>query len=303
MNLPRVGFIFRRAGSYPHPDVGVEMGLRPHDGRPWEPKYQCIRQHRLHPEEPIVSQDRTARRRTPESGPTRAIAALSLISAPVVMAVSEVIRFRVEQGTYSGTTEHLAAIAASPGLWNVMTVLDMIAVVLFVPAVLGLVRLTRDKAPVLSHLGGGLALVGCLGLAAHNAFAFVVDAALAQVAAREQMVEVTAELDQQPTFLVLLLMILVGFVLGLAMLGAALYRSRTAPRYAAAAIVVGILVFGNAGESLWLTLVASGLLVVGMGSAGLHLLRLPESQRAGDNAVPREVVDARVEGDRDEVRS
>lgn len=221
------------------------------------------------------------------SSPGRTIAALSLIAAPVVMAASEMLRFRVEGGTYTGTEEHLARVAANAGLWDIMTVLNMVAVILFVPAILGLVHLVRDGAPVLAHIGGGLALVGTLGAAGHNVFAFVFDGAMAQVAAREHMVELSAELEERTTFLVVLLMFVVGFVLGLLLLGVGLYRSHTAPRFAGAAIVLGMLVFANAGTSLSMTLVSSALLTVGMGAAGLRLF--------SGGTASREVTDATVE--------
>lgn len=244
-----------------------------------------------------------SRDRTSTSSPGRTVAALSLIAAPVVMTAGEILRFRVEGGAGTGTEAHLANVAANAELWDVMTVLDMVAVILFVPAILGLVHLIRDRAPFLAHIGGGLALIGTLGAAGHNVFAHVLDGAMAQVAAPEQMVELAAVLEERTTFLVVLLMFVVGFVLGLLLLGVGLYRSRTAPRFAGAAIVLGMLVFGNAGSSLSMTLVSSALLAVGMGAAGVRLLRLPESHRFSDSAASREVTDAADERGVGAVRS
>lgn len=228
------------------------------------------------------------------TSPGRIIAGASLIAAPLLLGVGELLRFRIEAGSFTGEEEHLANVAAHAGLWQTMTVLNMAAVILFVPAVLGLIRLTRRGAPVLSYVGGGLALVGTLGAAGHNVFAHVLDGAMAQLdGARSEMVQLAAELELSPSFLVVLLMFLIGFVLGLILLGVGLYRSRTTPRWAALAILLGTLVFGNAGTSLPLTLVAFVLLTVGMATTGYRVLTMTDARwdrlsrhAAATDAVP-----------------
>ena len=93
----------------------------------------------------------------------RTLAGLCLIAAPLAFGGSDVIRLSIEGGVEEGVGQ-LAAIAASPGLWQVAAILNMIGVILFVPAVLGLMHLLRGRSTVLGHLGGGLALIGVPGL-------------------------------------------------------------------------------------------------------------------------------------------
>jgi hypothetical protein len=97
----------------------------------------------------------------------RTLAGLAMISAPIAFDGADGIRLHIEGGAQEGAGQ-LAAIAANSGLWQVAAVLEMLGIVLFVPAVLGLMHLLRGRSTVLSHLGGGLALIGFLGWAAHN---------------------------------------------------------------------------------------------------------------------------------------
>jgi hypothetical protein len=67
----------------------------------------------------------------------RTTAGLCLIAAPLVFGMGEVIRLSIE-GDSAGLNERLENVAANPGLWQTMTILNMISVILFVPAGLGI---------------------------------------------------------------------------------------------------------------------------------------------------------------------
>lgn len=225
----------------------------------------------------------------------RTLGGISLIAAPVLLGTGEVLRLTIADGANTGTAAHLEAVAGRSTGWQLMTVLDMAAVVLFVPAVLVLVHLTRRRAPVLAHLGGGLALVGLLGAAGHNVFAHVLDGAMARVEGDPSgVLAVVGPMEELPSFLVVLAMYLVGFIIGLVLLAAALHRSRSAPSWAAAGIVAGMLVYSNAGTSLPLTLVATGLLVVGLGAVAARVLSMEDNEWALRGARTRAVEFART---------
>ena len=205
----------------------------------------------------------------------RSLVGLGLVAAPVLLLVGEVVRHAIEDGATSGSEQHLANVAASADLWQLMTAVNMISVILFVPVVLGLMHLLQRTRPILAHIGGGLALVGLLGAAGHNVFAFVLDGAMSQVeGGTEQMVELVVQLEQLPSFGLVLAMFIAGFVLGLSLLGIGVYRARVVPRWSGAAITLGMLVSANAGASLPLTLVADGLLIAGMSAIGFRVLAM-----------------------------
>ena len=205
----------------------------------------------------------------------RSLTGLSLVAAPVLFLAGEVVRLTIEDGATSGSEQHLAHVAANADLWHLMTAVNMISIILFVPVVLGLMHLLRRTQPILAHIGGGLALVGLLGAAGHNVFALVLDGAMSQVdGGTAQMVELAVQLEQLPSFGLVLAMFIAGFVLGLLLLGIGVYRARVVPRWSGAAIALGMLVSANAGASLPLTLVADGLLLAGMATIGIRVLAM-----------------------------
>ncbi|WP_153394152.1 hypothetical protein [Ornithinicoccus halotolerans] len=210
----------------------------------------------------------------------RTVAGLSLIIAPVALAVGEIVRLGVFGGA-SGERELLAAVAADPGLWQLQTVINMVSVILFVPAVWGMIHLARGRSPVVAHVGGTLAMVGVLGAAGHNVFGNVLTGGMVAVENGVPAMETLGvEMEQTPGFLLVLLMFIVGFVLGFIVLAVALYRSRTVGRLPAAAIIAAMLVFFTAGESLPLTMVSSALFILGMGSVARRTLSMSDAEWA-----------------------
>ncbi|HSH81142.1 MAG TPA: hypothetical protein VLA19_21620, partial [Herpetosiphonaceae bacterium] len=145
--------------------------------------------------------------------------------------------------------------------------------VLFVPALVGLLRLVRDRGTVLGHLGVGLALIGAIGHAIWAGFEIV----LVWMANSEiDRTQLSTVVDGGPppgiAFTVILLMFMAGFFLGLIFLAAALWRSGAVPRWAAALIAVGplfeFLPLDN--EAVMMSGVA--LFVIGFAVIGLKLM-------------------------------
>jgi hypothetical protein len=87
----------------------------------------------------------------------RTLTGLSLIAAPLVLLVVWVALPDLPDDP----TAMFAAIAANRKC--TMALLLILSSVLFLPAVIGLIHLLRDRGVVLGHLGGGLALLGALG--------------------------------------------------------------------------------------------------------------------------------------------
>lgn len=96
----------------------------------------------------------------------RTLAGLALIAAPLAMMVSEVIYKRSFSQESDG--QFFAAVAEKSGTWTFARLLGLLAAVLFVPAVVGMVHLTRERGVVLGHVGGALAIVGAMGYACHQ---------------------------------------------------------------------------------------------------------------------------------------
>lgn len=218
----------------------------------------------------------------------RTLAGLCLITAPLALGASDLIRISIE-GDAQGTRDQFDHIAASPGAWQVATVLNMFGIVLFVPAVLGLLHLLHHRGAVLGHIGGGLLLIGLLGLAAHNAGYYgTLGAVSAPGIDQEQMIRFWQAAETVPGNLVSLLMFLIGYVLGMVLLGVGLFWARVVPRWTAALIVLYVVGFLFAEESLLIALISWTLLFIGLGTIGFMLLRQSDADWAKHAGLGKE---------------
>jgi hypothetical protein len=194
--------------------------------------------------------------------------------APVpmtVMGVVYVIR-PVEGG--AAFTETVDGVEAHRPLFDVMMWLGLPFLVGLIPAVIAVAWVTRRQTPVLTTVGAVWTMLGCL-----SAFPLgVPDDLLAYLAVREGLdVATVAALDAAwwllPPVEAAALLFISGVVVGLPLLGLALWRSRVAPRWMAIALIVG----GVTHPFLPNHVIAGiGLLVAAAGFAGatVALLRM-----------------------------
>lgn len=214
----------------------------------------------------------------------RTLAGLALISAPLAFGGSDVIRLSIEGGVGEGR-EQLAAIAASSGLWQVAAALNMIGVILFVPAILGLMHLLRERSTILGHLGGGVALVGFLGWAAHNRGYYGLMGAASTSDVRGEMPGFIEHWMMSPDTIYYVLMFLVGSTFGMLLLSIGLYRARVTYRWAAALFLMGTVLyevnsFTPASESVFAVGILQALIAVGLGGTGLAVLAMSDADWA-----------------------
>ncbi len=160
-----------------------------------------------------------------------------------------------------------AAIAAHPGRATASLILSVPFLVLLIPATIALAWTTRRRAPRLTVAGAGVALLGFLA-----AFPILPgDSMYAQAVVDEGLdVRTVQALDDalwaQPLVGGTILLFLAGLVIGLPILGVALWRSGGAPAWLAACLVLGTLthpfVPGHVAQGV-------GLLVAGVGFVGV----------------------------------
>jgi hypothetical protein len=171
-----------------------------------------------------------------------------------------------------------AVITAQLRLYEVTMWLGLPFLVGLIPAVIALAWVTRRRTPVLTTVGAVWTLFGCL-----SAFSLLVpDDLLAYLAVTEGLdVATVAALDEAwwalPMTGAAALLFISGIVVGLPLLGIALWRSRVAPRWMAIALIVG----GATHPFLPNHVVAGvGLLVAGIGFAGATraLLRMTNDE-------------------------
>ena len=198
------------------------------------------------------------------------LAGACMVVAPLVLLAATVIH----PASDMDEAAQVATIADNLDAWYVAHLLALVAIVLTVPAVLGLMHMLRERQVALGHVGGGLAMVGLL------AYTGIVGIELAmwQMAGGGNTAEAVAlleRLNETAGILIPFGVVSFGFALGMACLAVGLYRARAVQSWMAISVAVGSIAFGFAVAAAmnWLAIVAAAFLVVGLGAIGRMVLR------------------------------
>jgi hypothetical protein len=205
----------------------------------------------------------------------RTLVGICLIIQPLLNLIS--VAISPQQST--DTSKQLAMIGAHPTRFLISSLLDLLWLLLLIPAVFGLLHLLRARGALLGHIGGGFALAGAVGAAAYRGVNL---AQLQVVESRLNQGQVLTAFGQPSLGSVaVMLMSATGLIVGYALLAVGLWRTRAAPRGASGLIVaflvvdiVGLAAVGNKG----VLLVAHTLLLVGLGWIGVRILAMSDAQ-------------------------
>lgn len=156
----------------------------------------------------------------------RTAAATGLVAAAVVSTASTVLQPPFPDG-YS---ERLAAIHDAGAAAAASAALFTFAQLPMLVAVLGIAHLIRHGAPVLSNLGGLLAVLGTFGHTVFGGVALVTVVMAADPAHRPEYAGLWGDVESSPVMLFAAAG-LVGTVLGLLLLSIGLWRSRAVARW------------------------------------------------------------------------
>lgn len=181
------------------------------------------------------------------------VAGVCLIAAPLLMIPNTFFEYREGTLFWAG----LAGVLAYIG---------------FVPALLGIARLLRGRAPRLSVCGGLLATAGAVGGAIFSA-ALLFEWAEREAGTSEATMAAITEVVEGRLFPVLLLFGSL-FPLSLLILSVGLFRTGVVGRWVAVLLGVGAIAFpaGHAGESQLIAHLAEFVLLVPMAWIGARLL-------------------------------
>ena len=186
----------------------------------------------------------------------------------------------------------LAKIAAHTSGERGVIVCDLLAVFML-PAVLYLMRLAGPRAPRLTLAGGTVAFAAWLaGLVSLGASDLLYDHA-AQLSDRASAVALVHAVTSDAAFVIPEALFIVGHLLGMLLLGIALWRSRAVPRWAAALVglapLVQLLVHDQVGA---VDACANGLFLIGMAACAVTLLRTPPEPALASAAAADPLVTA-----------
>src|SRR5690348_1153847 len=88
----------------------------------------------------------------------KTVVGVCLIASPLILLASAFAAPEIK----SGEADQLAVIAQDPGRYYLFTVLVFVSTALWLPLVLGLMYMVREKSATLGNVGGSLAIVGTL---------------------------------------------------------------------------------------------------------------------------------------------
>jgi hypothetical protein len=199
------------------------------------------------------------------------VAGVCMMLAPLLLLVSAV----VHPGFKTDEAELLASAAGSLDAWYLAEMLALISIVLAVPATLGLMHMLRERHVAAGHVGGGLALIGLLAYTGVTAMQFVVWQMAQPEFERGQMVSLLQGVNDATGILIPFYLCTFAFALGYVVLAWGLAAARAISPVMAGCIALGAILLSVAFviAVTWLTILAGALLLVGVGSTGLMVLR------------------------------
>jgi hypothetical protein len=199
------------------------------------------------------------------------IAGFCMVLAPLLLLVSAIIH----PGLETEEAEMLASAASDLDAWYLAQMLALGSIVLGLPATLGLMHMLRERHVAAGHVGGGLALIGLLAYTGVTAIQLVVWQMAQPQFDRGQMVSLLQDVNDTTGIVIPFYLCTFAFALGLVVLAWGLAAARAISLVMAGCIAVGAVLVSVAFAIavMWLLILAAALLLVGVGSTGVMVLR------------------------------
>jgi hypothetical protein len=205
----------------------------------------------------------------------RTAAGLCLIAGPLLTLINGLVDPYGEKHT---TAADLQAYAENPTRAQISALLLYFGYLLTAVGVFGIIHLLRHRAVVFGHVAGVLAVWGWLTLPGVLASAYY-DLSLAQWRNRQAAITIHDRAEGYIGSAIMGIPVLLG-VLGVVLLGVALWRARVAPLWVPVVLLLGlaIIVFGPYGSVGWT--IGNALWLVALGFLGLKILRMSDEDWA-----------------------
>ncbi len=200
----------------------------------------------------------------------KTIAGMCMMLAPLFLLVG----FVVHPEAKSDEAAMIGVIANDLDAWYISHLLLFGAIVLLVPAVLGLMHMLRERGTAYGHVGGGLAALGLLCFAGVVAIEMVVWQMGAGGADQAQMTALLTRVTETTGTMIVFMILPFAFAVGMAVLCMGLYMARATEWWMAALLAIGgiaVTVSGLIGES-WFAIAAAVVLLLGFAPIGQMVL-------------------------------
>jgi hypothetical protein len=173
----------------------------------------------------------------------RRLYAFALICVPLLDLTDDLINRQVLAEDYSdgiaGRVAMLTDLRLHHGLWQLDCFAALALGLLFVPAVIGALKLTRARAPRMTAWTALFVVPGAIGYAMHAIFWNLIFGGMSSSGTDlAAMANFAAATEKFPPFWVPLALVIIFANVGLILLGVALWRSRSVPLWAALCVVL-----------------------------------------------------------------
>lgn len=204
---------------------------------------------------------------------TAALTRATVVASLVACGVVTVIAVLLMPDFTGGEDEWLRAIAAAPTTSAVSALLYVGSQLPFAVGLAGVAHLLRERTPVLAALGALLAVLGAFGHAVYGGVNVVM---LSMADNLDDVTVHTAVLKDAAGGVAIpfMAMGLIGTVLGLVLLGVAVWRAQLGPRWLGPVLVAFVVVeFAGAGISAWAGYASGVLFLLGFLALALTVAR------------------------------
>lgn len=205
---------------------------------------------------------------------SRRFGAAVLVIGPLSLVAGSLFQVASDDDSVSAS---LAKIAAHPSSERAVIICGLLAAAML-PAILYLMQLAGPQAPRLTLVGGAVSfaawMAGLYCLGASNLLYYHAALAPDQASAVSLVHAVTGD----AAFVIPEILFVVGHVLGMLLLGIALWRSRAVPRWAAALVGLASVAQVPVHDSAVGSAATYGLLLIGMAACAVTLVRTRPEQ-------------------------
>jgi hypothetical protein len=194
-----------------------------------------------------------------------------LTAAPILLLASAVTSPKLDMDG----ADQLALVSAHADRWFISQVLGLAALALFVPAVMGLIHMLRERQVMAGFIGGGLTLLGAMGAIAATGVSMVMWEMAKPGIDSGAMSALATRLTDSTGLILAIFVPTICIAIGMLVLAFGLFRAHVVPAPSAIALAVGaiclVLGYGALG-SIAFVIAGSGFLLVGMMSIGWNVL-------------------------------